>query len=142
MSDDQPKQDASQDDPAGIRKALEKANAELAELRQQTAKYQRNEVFDQAGVPRDGAAKWFRNGYDGELTVEAIKAAAEADGLLSTPKSPPPPEAEVHQRIDEATSSPPPTDPDYEALMRDAVAKGGKDGLVALLASRGDLATD
>lgn len=140
MSDDQPNQNAEQD-PAGIRKALEKANAKIAELEAANAKFQRDSMFDAAGIPKDKAGKWFRKAYDGELSAEAIKAAAEADGLLEAPTHSDPPDAEVHNRIDEATAAPsPPPDDDVSAQMRKVYAEGGPDALKAFLASHDALA--
>ena len=83
MSDENEHDDVEANDPAGIRKALEKANKRNRELEAEVAKLSRESLFTQAGVPNEGPGKWFRKGYDGELTLEAIKAAAEADNLFS-----------------------------------------------------------
>ena len=83
MSDENEHDDVEANDPAGIRKALEKANKRVRELEEANAKLSRESLFTQAGVPNEGPGKWFRKGYDGELTLEAIKAAAEADNLFS-----------------------------------------------------------
>ncbi len=69
--------------PAELRK-LRKAEKEREELKAQLAEFQRRETFARAGIPLDDpAAKYFIKGYDGELTPEAIKAAAVEAKVIS-----------------------------------------------------------
>lgn len=62
-----------------------KLRKELAEARKATAELEalrRERAFDKAGIPEEGAGKWFRKGYEGDLDPAAIKAAAAEDGLI------------------------------------------------------------
>jgi hypothetical protein len=60
--------------------------AQLADLKAQADRatvLERQAAFAKAGVPDDGMGSYFQKGYDGEITVEAIKAAyAEATGKV------------------------------------------------------------
>jgi hypothetical protein len=62
-------------------KAL-KAKAQRAdELEAQLARRDTEVAFVKAGVPEDGIGRLFRDAYDGEPTVEAIKAKAAEYGI-------------------------------------------------------------
>lgn len=62
---------------AHLRK-LEAENKRKDELLAEAEKAKRELVFLKAGInPDDPKAKYFVKGYDGEMTVEAIRAAAE-----------------------------------------------------------------
>lgn len=63
---------------ANLRKEAKEGKAAKAEL----AVLQRERAFDKAGIPETGAGKWFRQGYQGELDPDAIKAVAAEDGLI------------------------------------------------------------
>lgn len=116
------------DDPAGLRKQLKERGERLSALEAENATLKRNAAFSEAGIPADGAAKWFRQGYDGELTAEAIKAAAEADGIITPPPPPDPDtplaEQQAHAEADAATATPPPAPKEFEAQMAEAASKG------------------
>lgn len=72
---------SSQNDLRNLRKKAK----DYDELAAKVALYERNETFRAAGIdPNDPKAKYFVKGYDGELSAEAIKAEAEAAGLLQT----------------------------------------------------------
>ncbi|MFP3907130.1 MAG: hypothetical protein ACLFWR_08870 [Acidimicrobiales bacterium] len=91
MSNDQTNQststdgddDGNADDPAGLRKMIKELRAENTDLHAKVTTFERDKAFNDAGVPADGPAKWFRQAYDGDLTPEAIKAAAEADNIIA-----------------------------------------------------------
>jgi hypothetical protein len=74
----------AQSDPGGLRKALEKANRERAEIEKAHAALMKDLLFTKVGVPEDGVGVYFRKGYDGEFTIEAVRAAAEAANLLGS----------------------------------------------------------
>jgi hypothetical protein len=62
------------------RATLEKTNREL------NLKY----LMSRAGLdPDDGLGKLFFNGYDGEMTPEAVKTAAVSAGIIKDPEAPP-----------------------------------------------------
>jgi len=63
-------------------KAAEDATAKVASLERQLA-------FLEAGInPTDPKLKYFTKGYDGDMTADAIKAAATEAGFLEAPKAP------------------------------------------------------
>ena len=90
--------DFDSDEPSGnamkqVRQALKAANRREKELEAQMAALkaqadratvlERQAAFAKAGVPDEGLGSYFQKGYDGEITVEAIKAAyAEATGKV------------------------------------------------------------
>lgn len=102
MSDGTPNEDVVTNDPAGMRKVLEKQGRELAEKDealaerdQLIANFQKAEAFRKAGVP-DGdegtVYDLFRQSYQGELTPESIN---EAYGKLGLPDTTPQPQAQA-----------------------------------------------
>ncbi len=97
-----------------FRADLKAKDDQIAELVKSGALRDRADLFREAGVTQEGAGKYFRKAYDGEETVEAIKAEAEAAGILDmTPleggKPSPEPvadqqEREAHERINNAST--------------------------------------
>jgi hypothetical protein len=59
-----------------VAKEAAEANAKLAELQKELA-------FTKAGIPEDGVGALLRKAYDGEVTPEAIRAAASQYGISS-----------------------------------------------------------
>lgn len=87
--DEQESQGSRQLDP-NIRRQLreaEKMRKEYAELQLRLAEREKQDLFAEAGLPRDDSTKYFRKGYDGELTVEAVQAEARKVGLLKAPST-------------------------------------------------------
>lgn len=67
-------------------RALEKKAKGFDEATTKLASYERDAVFRKAGIdPDDAKQKWFVKGYDGELEVDKIKAAATEAGFLEPP---------------------------------------------------------
>lgn len=87
LDDDAPQEQASEKrNPlrAEIRR-LTKANKELQEKVDATGTAARDLAFLKAGVDPDSPkAKYFVKAYDGDLTVDAIKAEAVAAGLVES----------------------------------------------------------
>jgi hypothetical protein len=85
--DDQP---VSEQNP--VRARMKQLEKEAKELRKQVAEFsvaQRELAFVKAGIdPASPQAKYFVKGYDGELTSDAIRAAAE-EAQLITPQANP-----------------------------------------------------
>jgi hypothetical protein len=98
-----------------IRRLREKADSADAALKQ-VQELQRRVAFAEAGLPTAPWRAYFDKGYEGELTAEAIKAAATEAGFLEAPKPPEqttPEERATHQRIADASagaSTAPPVD--------------------------------
>ena len=94
--EDEVEDQATRKDP--VRAQLRKVEQQLqvAEAKAKEAEAaQRELAFVKAGVnPDSAAAKYFVKGYDGELTPEAIRAAAEEANLVSSEKK----EAAVEQQ--------------------------------------------
>ena len=97
---------------AQLKRASEQTK-ELEALKGQLAEQQRNSVFDKAGIPEDGLGTMFRKGYEGDVSVEAVRKTAVDYGLLN-PTS----------RTNDDTSN----DSELEALRRTQGATTGGDG--------------
>lgn len=109
---------------AELRK-LRKDRERRQELEEKVAQLERREVFARAGIPVDDpGAKYFVKGYDGELTPEAIKAAAVEARILESQGATP---AEVagHQAAQAAAAggTPPSIGPDYQARLAELAKK-------------------
>lgn len=81
--DDQP--ETSTQNPVRARmKQLEKQLKDAERRLAESADLQKKVAFMEAGIPFDSPmAKYFVKGYDGELTVEAIRLAAEEAQLIA-----------------------------------------------------------
>lgn len=70
-----------------VRARMKQLEKEAKELRKQVAEFavtQRELAFAKAGIdPASPQAKYFVKGYDGDLTPEAIRAAAEEAQLIT-----------------------------------------------------------
>jgi hypothetical protein len=60
----------------------EKQAKENAELQSQLAAMQRERAFIKAGIPEDGAGKYFIKGYDGPDDPDSIRQAAIEAGII------------------------------------------------------------
>lgn len=80
-------------------KGHDAAVAEAASLKRELA-------FARAGLPDDPKTTYFIKGYEGELTAEAIRTAAQEAGFLEAPKAPEPAATEraAHERLADATA--------------------------------------
>lgn len=80
-------QDRNGGSPADLRDQLEAAKADAdARIEAETATLRRELAFTKAGIDTDTpAGKIFAKGYEGELDVAAITAAASDMGLTSAP---------------------------------------------------------
>lgn len=83
----------SEETPSGLRAEIERqverakqAEAERDQLLNQYAELARDRVFDKAGVPEQGAGKYFRQawkpGEGQELSVETVQQAAMEEGII------------------------------------------------------------
>jgi hypothetical protein len=122
---------------------FERRDAEAQAATAELAKLRRERVFDKAGIPDEGPAKWFRSSFqapDGEeLTVEMVRAAAQADGIVPGPA--PEGGAEGQRAISNisavAGGSPAPT----PNLLNEIAAAESEDALMQIL-SRENLLSD
>ena len=85
FNEDDYDQPASDQNP--VRARMKQLEKEAKELRKQVAEFavtQRELAFAKAGIdPASPQAKYFVKGYDGDLTPEAIRAAAEEAQLIT-----------------------------------------------------------
>jgi hypothetical protein len=130
-------------------RALEKKAKERDELAKQVETFTRNDVFKEAGIdPKDPKQQYFVKGYDGEVTVDAIRAAATEAGYLAAPE----PSAEqlaqldASQRMAAASAGATPRGAMDEATMRaemeKAAAEGGSDAIMAVARKYGAVSTE
>ncbi len=84
--DEQPApQPRQQSEDKNLRQLRQKAKR-ADELERELDTLRRERAFDLAGIPDTPATKYFRRGYDGETTADAIKAAAIEAGFLDAPE--------------------------------------------------------
>lgn len=90
--DDESIYDESTSEQNPVRARMKQLEKEAKELRKQVAEFQttqREIAFIKAGIdPASPQAKYFVKGYDGDLTPEAIRQAAE-EAQLITPQATP-----------------------------------------------------
>lgn len=127
------------------------ANVDIKELREaaergkqsqaRAEQLERQVAFMKAGVdPDDPRAKYLYKGYEGDLTPDAIRAEAQAAGVLAEPG----PTQEQQQslagqmRIQQvAAQAQPVGSEDYNAQLEQAMKDGGVAGLITSLNSMG-----
>ena len=138
-----------------------KTNSDFAALRKQTkatkqaeakaAAKDREVAFLRAGIDPDakeGIVGYFAKGYDGDMTPDAIKAAAQAAGVLQAPAPTPEQQAVQQQqaaelaasgRIAGAANAAQGYDGDLAVrqAMDDAYKAGGIEALTAVLQAQG-----
>lgn len=74
------------EEPRGLRKQIEEQAAKAREAEARAAAAERELAFAKAGLPLDDPKMtYFVKGYDGDLSPDAIKAAAESAGFLTAP---------------------------------------------------------
>ena len=113
------------------RRELEARAARADELEAQIQQMQRKDIFRDAGLdPSNRMTEYFMKGYEGELTVEAIQAAATSTGLTSLVSQEDTTnlgqqaqfaeQVEAERRIAEASDDAGPVaDPQFESLIRE-----------------------
>lgn len=121
-------------------KAVKDAQAEVDKVKRENA-------FIRAGIDPEakGIASYFVKGYDGEITTEAIQAAAiEAGVLQAAPPGPEQQEALAAQQaaarvagLSQGGEQAPAADEAAQSALEEAYTKGGLEGLAAALAAQG-----
>ena len=124
-----PDEDNDNQDPEGtslsredLRQLREKARA-ADEATTKLAELERKVLFNEAGIDMTSkAAQYFTKGYEGDMTLEAIKAEAEDAGLFrkveSTKPQVPQHEMAQHQQMNRTTAGGgDPSTEDYGALV-------------------------
>lgn len=124
---------ALRDENRALKKSLEEAKPLMEEL----TGLKRERTFAEAGIDvKDPKAAYFVKGYDGEVTVEAIKAAGTEAGFIA----PPAPDPQQQQQLTDASrivsagqgASPAAggSEDAVEADLRTAMANGGKNAML------------
>lgn len=130
--------------------ALRQAEKRASKAEEALKTIQRERAFEKAGIdPEDAKFKYFVQGYDGELTADAVKAEAVAVGLLEAEKTVDPvdgkPELSTQEKIAAASQGggPPLTGKAAaEAAMDEAYKQGGTPALLQQMAAMGMVIAD
>lgn len=94
-TENEPNEDTADESPGGLRSALDKANASNKDLAGKLESMERLNAFRDAGVPADGAGKYFRLAYEGDMDAHAIHQQALEDGIIVKPEDAPESEPKV-----------------------------------------------
>ena len=133
--EDEAQDQAARKDPvrARMRELEQQVKAFEAKAKEAEAA-QRELAFVKAGVnPDSAAAKYFVKGYDGELTPEAIRAAAEEASLIPSQKKEVAAEQQAWNRVAQASRAGETSDAPVDFVQRFNNAKSA-DEVMALLA--------
>ena len=128
-------QDQATRNPVRARmRELEDRNKALEAQAKEAEAAKRELAFVKAGVDPDAAgAKWFVKGYDGEITAEAIRAAAEEANLIPSQKKEVAAEQQAWNRVAQASRAGEASDVPVDYSQRINAAKSS-DEVMALLA--------
>lgn len=128
-------QDQATRNPVRARmRELEDRNKALEAQAKEAEAAKRELAFVKAGVdPDSAAAKYFVKGYDGELTAEAIRAAAEEASLIPSQKKEVAAEQQAWNRVAQASRAGETSDAPVDYSQRINSAKSA-DEVMALLA--------
>src|SRR5262249_7677616 len=125
--------------PSALREAAERGKAHSAE----NVTLKRENAFLKAGInTEDPKLAYFYKGYDGELTTEAILAAATSAGFIQAQQQDPAHQAnqQAEQRVVAASaggSAEAGTLAAAQQQMAEALAQGGPNALALLLSQSG-----
>lgn len=130
-------------------RALEKKAKERDEYAKKVETLTKRQTFAEAGIDlKDPKTEYFLKGYEGELTVEAIRERAIADGFLAAEQPDPAKEAELDAtgKIVSAAAGATPRGAMDEATMRSemeaAEAQGGPEAIMAVARKYGAVAVE
>jgi hypothetical protein len=100
---------------------------------------QRELAFVKAGVdPDSAAAKYFVKGYDGELTAEAIRAAAEEASLIPSQKKEVAAEQQAWNRVAQASRAGETSDAPVDYVQRFNNAKSAEEVMALMAQARAE----
>lgn len=135
--------DALDGDDSPIIRQLRQQNKELSEtvktLQGQFESIRRSSVFDDLGIPKTGPAQFFREKYDGDLTPDAIRAAAQTYGLIAEPPpATPPDEQAMVERMFEPSATAPKAEASVSQQLLEQIGQAdGNDEVDAILDRNG-----
>jgi hypothetical protein len=133
--EDEVEDQATRKDPVRVRmRELEQQVKAFEAKAKEAEAAQRELAFVKAGVnPDSAAAKYFVKGYDGELTPEAIRAAAEEANLVSSEKKEAAGEQQAWNRVAQASRAGETSEPPVDYVQRFNNTKSA-DEVMALIA--------
>ena len=133
--EDEAQDQAARKDPVRARMRELEQQVKAFEAKAKEAEAATRELaFVKAGVdPDSAAAKYFVKGYDGELTAEAIRAAAEEASLIPSQKKEVAAEQQAWNRVAQASRAGETSDAPVDYSQRINAAKSS-DEVMALLA--------
>ena len=133
--EDEAQDQAARKDPVRARMRELEQQVKAFEAKAKEAEAATRELaFVKAGVdPDSAAAKYFVKGYDGELTPEAIRAAAEEASLIPSQKKEVAAEQQAWNRVAQASRAGETSDAPVDYSQRINAAKSS-DEVMALLA--------
>jgi hypothetical protein len=133
--EDEAQDQAARKDPVRARMRELEQQVKAFEAKAKEAEAATRELaFVKAGVdPDSAAAKYFVKGYDGELTPEAIRAAAEEASLIPSQKKEVAAEQQAWNRVAQASRAGETSDAPVDFVQRFNNAKSA-DEVMALLA--------
>lgn len=117
-------------------KALRDAANRSGKYKAEAESLRRENAFLKAGISvEDQRMTYFVRGYDGELTTEAIRKAAQEAGFISTQSQQPPAAAAQRRMVAAAAGATPEgsTGSGDISRLEDAMAEGGVAAMTAVL---------
>ena len=138
--EDEAQDQAARKDPvrARMRELEQQVKAFEAKAKEAEAA-QRELAFVKAGVdPDSAAAKYFVKGYDGELTAEAIRAAAEEASLIPSQKKEVAAEQQAWNRVAQASRAGETSDAPVDYVQRFNNAKSADEVMTLLAQARAE----
>lgn len=133
-------QDQATRNPVRARmRELEDRNKALEAQAKEAEAAKRELAFVKAGVDPDAAAaKYFVKGYDGELTVEAIRVAAEEANLIPSQKKEVAAEQQAWNRVAQASRAGETSDAPVDYSQRINNAKSSEEVMALLAQARAE----
>ena len=138
--EDEVEDQATRKDPvrARMRELEQQVKAFEAKAKEAEAA-QRELAFVKAGVdPDSAAAKYFVKGYDGELTPEAIRAAAEEASLIPSQKKEVAAEQQAWNRVAQASRAGETSDAPVDYVQRFNNAKSAEEVMALMAQARAE----
>lgn len=130
-------------------RALEQKAKGYDALVKENEALKKTQTFAEAGIDlKDPKMGYFIKGYDGEMTVDSIRAAATEAGFIEPPQQTPEQIAQLGatQQIVAASAGAAALSAQSEAAMRSemeaAMASGGKDAVMAVARKYGAVSTE
>jgi hypothetical protein len=133
-------QDQATRNPVRARmRELEDRNKALEAQAKEAEAAKRELAFVKAGVdPDSAAAKYFVKGYDGELTAEAIRAAAEEASLIPSHKKEVVAEEQAWNRVAQASRAGETSDAPVDYVQRFNNAKSAEEVMALMAQARAE----